>query len=36
MLNNEFVDDISKQLAKIPVQKLGQVHALFDSSVHER
>jgi hypothetical protein len=36
MLNKEFVDEVSAQLNKLPVQKLGQIHALFDSSVHSK
>jgi hypothetical protein len=36
MLNKEFVDDVSVRLDKMPVQKLRQVHPLFDSSVHAR
>jgi len=36
MLSKEFVDDVSARLDKMPVQKLRQVHPLFDSSVHAR
>jgi hypothetical protein len=34
--NKEFVDDVSAQLNRMPLPKLGRVHALFDSSVHSR
>jgi len=34
MLNKEFVDEVSKQLEKIPVKKLREAHPIFDSSVH--
>ncbi|MDQ3120201.1 MAG: hypothetical protein M3Q89_11640 [Verrucomicrobiota bacterium] len=34
MLNKEFVDEVSKQLEKIPVKKLREEHPIFDSSVH--
>jgi hypothetical protein len=36
MLNKQFVAEISTELNKMPVQKLGQVHALFDSSAHSK
>jgi hypothetical protein len=36
MLNKQFVAEISAALNKMPVQKLGQVHALFDSSAHSK
>ena len=36
MMNKEFVEDVAARLDKMPVQKLGQVHALFDSSVHSK
>jgi hypothetical protein len=36
MMNKEFVDDVSAQLNRMPVLKLGQVHALFISSVHSK
>src|SRR5437868_3065846 len=36
MLNKEFVAEMSAELNKMPVQKLGQVHALFDSTAHSK
>ena len=36
MLSKEFVDEVSKELEKIPVKKLREAHPIFDSSAHAR
>jgi hypothetical protein len=36
MMNKEFVNEVSARLKTMPVQKLGEVHALFDSAVHSK
>ena len=36
MLSKEFVDEVSKELEKIPVKKLREAHPIFDSSSHAR